>query len=65
MSYISVLFCRYANHVSVSRIVKANHKDECDLPSTIRMPSIFDKKILLVMNGEGRHVVMTLHLHIA
>jgi hypothetical protein len=45
----NVLFYRYANHVSISHTSRANYEDECDLPPTMRMPSIF-VKLLLVRN---------------
>jgi hypothetical protein len=38
-----VLSCRYANHVSISQFIRANHEDECKLPPTIYTPSIFGK----------------------
>jgi hypothetical protein len=28
--YISVIFCRYANHDCVSHTIRINHRDECD-----------------------------------
>jgi hypothetical protein len=43
MSYISMFFYRYANHVHVSHTIRTNYGDECDLPSTIRTPTIFGK----------------------
>jgi hypothetical protein len=43
-----VLFYRYASHIVVSRIIRANHRDECDLPPTIHTPSICGEPFLLV-----------------
>jgi hypothetical protein len=38
-----VLFCRYANHISISRIVRTNHGVECELSLTMRTPPICGK----------------------
>jgi hypothetical protein len=38
-----VLFCRYANHTSISHFARNNHGDMCELPLTIRTPSILGK----------------------
>jgi hypothetical protein len=47
--YLS-FFCRYNNHVCVSHAIRNNYGDECELPPTMRMPSIFGKVFLLVRN---------------
>jgi hypothetical protein len=57
-----VLFYRYANHISVSRIVRTNHGIECELSPTMRTPLIcVVKAFLLVRNEYDRHVVMHSH----
>jgi hypothetical protein len=53
MMYVNiyiVLFCRYANYIYVSYIVRTNYEDECDLPPTIHTPSIFGDLFLLMRN---------------
>jgi hypothetical protein len=46
MLYISiVLLSRHANHVFISRFVRTNHGDECELPPTMRTPPICDKRL--------------------
>jgi hypothetical protein len=37
------LFYRYANHASVSRIIRVNHGVECELPPTMCMLPICGK----------------------
>jgi hypothetical protein len=49
----------------VSRIVRDNHGDECELSPTMRTPPICGKNFIFVRNGYDRHVVMTLHSHAA
>jgi hypothetical protein len=44
--YIVVIFCMYANHGYVSPTVRINHGDECILPPTTHMPSIFGELFL-------------------
>ena len=41
--YIYCVFCRYANHVVVSRFVRIDYGFECVLPPTMRTPSILAK----------------------
>jgi hypothetical protein len=41
--YVYCVFCRYANHIWVGHIIRANHRVEYDLPPCIRMPFIFGK----------------------
>jgi hypothetical protein len=63
--YISVFFYRYANHVCVNHTVRTNHRDECDLPPTIRTPTIFSKLLLLVRtymtSRLSWHYILMLH----
>jgi hypothetical protein len=59
-----VLFCKYTNHVSVSHTARTNYGDECDLPPTIRMPSIFGKKNSFGEERIGLVFVMILHMHV-
>jgi hypothetical protein len=48
-----LLFCRYANHVSISRIIGVNHGDECNSPSTMRTSSICGKSFSFVEERLG------------
>jgi hypothetical protein len=57
-----MLLCTYTNHIFVSHIARTNYGDECDLPPTIYMPSIFGKAFLLVRSMEDRHFVMISHM---
>jgi hypothetical protein len=59
-----VLFCRYTNHVCVSRSTRTNHEDECDMPPTIRMPYIFGKAFLLMRNIYDQYIIMIMHKHV-
>jgi hypothetical protein len=54
-----VLFYRYANHVCVSHTTRTNYGDECDLPPTMRTPSIFGKSFLL--GGTYRTDILSCH----
>jgi hypothetical protein len=38
-----MFFCRYANHIFVSHIVRTNHRYECELPPIMRTPPICGK----------------------
>jgi hypothetical protein len=49
--HISImLFSRYANHVYVSPTAGTNYGDECELPPTIRTPSIIGDLFILLRN---------------
>jgi hypothetical protein len=43
-----VLFCRYANHISVSRIIRVNYRDDYELPPTMCTPPIGDKSFSFI-----------------
>jgi hypothetical protein len=61
--YICYVFCRYNNHDCVSQTVRINHGDECVLPPTTRMPTIFDNLFLFVR--AYRTIVVASYNHIA
>jgi hypothetical protein len=52
--YIYCVFCKYANHDCVSQTVSINHGDECVLPLTIVMPSIFGEIFPFGEDGKDR-----------
>jgi hypothetical protein len=59
------VFCRYMNDTLVSRFTRNNDGDECFLPLSIRMPSIFGKSRYF---GEERirpTCCMASYIHIA
>jgi hypothetical protein len=65
MSYIIVLFYRYAKHISISHIVRANHGDECKLPPTMRTPPICGKSFSFGEERIGPKCCTTSYIHIA
>jgi hypothetical protein len=64
MSYILCFFVGTLTTFFVSRVIRGNHGDECELPPTMCTPPICGKSFSFVRNGLGRHVDIALHLHI-
>jgi hypothetical protein len=60
-----VLFCTYANHIYVSHTARTNYGDECELPPTIRMPSIFGELFIFVEECIGPPCCMPSYNHIS